>query len=56
MSQDEVIEKILNISSFIEYLERTGDDEWVCDIVRTKGGDKNCVKRREAIRTVSWGT
>lgn len=39
----EIVEKLKNIDSFIDYLETTDDNEWCEDVVRTKGNEKNCV-------------
>ena len=32
-----------SIDSFIAYLEQTKDEDWVCDIVRSKDGNANCL-------------
>lgn len=31
------------LNGFIAHCEKTGEDEWCVDIVRSKGGDKNCL-------------
>lgn len=43
MSTEEVIEKLSDLSPFINYLEQTKESEWLCDTVRNKGNTKNCV-------------
>lgn len=36
--------KALNdLSSFIQYCQDTKENEWVIDVVRTKGNEKNCL-------------
>lgn len=43
MTDQQIEDKVLDLPSFIRYLENTKDSEWVCDIVRSKGNTKNCV-------------
>lgn len=31
------------LSTIIDFLEKTSEDSWCTDVVRTKGGGKNCV-------------
>lgn len=43
MDNDSLVKKISDLQLFVEYLETTNPNEWVCDIVRTKNNTRNCV-------------
>lgn len=43
MTWEETGEKLQDLPGFIQYLIDTREDEWAVDVVRTKGGEKNCL-------------
>lgn len=42
MKEQNEYESLINLNSFIAYLQQTKDEDWVVDIVRSKDG-KSCV-------------
>lgn len=43
LTWEQTVDRLRDLTPFIEYLENTTDDEWLLDTVRNKGNTQNCM-------------